>query len=127
MISNLSIIRSILIFSVYFICVTKALKFEDNGYKNLVVAISPDLTEGTDGQTIIDNIKVTIQYQSVLLENPKCWLIILMLCGVCIHNFQEWISSGSENLYTATKKNAYIASVDILIPANWLVGLTIGP
>ena len=60
MILKLSIIRSILIFSSYFIYVNKALKFEDNGYKNLVVAISPDVEEGNDGQAIIDNIKVKV-------------------------------------------------------------------
>ena len=32
---------------------------------------------------------------------------------------QEWITSGSKNLYRATNKNAYVKSVDILIPANW--------
>ena len=37
-----------------------ALRFEDNGYKDLVVSISPDIEEGTDGQLIIDNIKVAI-------------------------------------------------------------------
>lgn len=36
------------------------MKFEENGYKNLLVSISPDVEEGDDGQTIIDNIKVNI-------------------------------------------------------------------
>ena len=63
-----SIIHSIIIFSSYFVYVTKALKFEDNGYKNLVVAISPDVEEGNDGQAIIDNIKVKVYYQPVILE-----------------------------------------------------------
>ena len=65
---KLSIIYSIIIFSSYFVYVTKALKFEDNGYKNLVVAISPDVEEGNDGQAIIDNIKVKVYYQPVILE-----------------------------------------------------------
>ena len=67
---KLSFIRSIIIFSSYFVYVTKALKFEDNGYKNLVVAISPDVEEGNDGQAIIDNIKVKDYYQPVILEKP---------------------------------------------------------
>ena len=67
---KLSIIYSIIIFSSYFVYVTKALKFEDNGYKNLVVAISPDVEEGNDGQAIIDNIKVKDYYQPVILEKP---------------------------------------------------------
>ena len=67
---KLSIIYSIIIFSSYFVYVTKALKFEDNGYKNLVVAISPDVEEGNDGQAIIDNIKVKVYYQPVILEKP---------------------------------------------------------
>ena len=41
-----------------------ALRFEDNGYKDLVVSISPDIEEGTDGQLIIDNIKVAIYWFS---------------------------------------------------------------
>ena len=36
----------------------RALKFEDNGYKDLVVSISPDIEEGSNGQLIVDNIKV---------------------------------------------------------------------
>ena len=42
------------------ICSARALKFKDNGYQNLVVSISPDVEEGSDGQLIIDNIKVHI-------------------------------------------------------------------
>ena len=68
---KLSIIHSIIIFSSYFVYFTKALKFEDNGYKNLVVAISPDVEEGNDGQAIIDNIKVIILCQLVILGKLK--------------------------------------------------------
>ena len=43
------------------------MKFENNGYKNLVVSISPDVEEGSDGESIIENIKVVILNQ--LLEH----------------------------------------------------------
>ena len=33
--------------------------FENNGYKNVIVSIHPDVSE-TNGQMIIDNIKVSV-------------------------------------------------------------------
>ena len=50
----------ILVLTVFIIHRTRALKFEDNGYKDLVVSISPDIEEGSNGQLIVDNIKVRI-------------------------------------------------------------------
>ena len=60
------LILDIIVFSSLLINASKALKFENNGYKNLVVSISPDIEEGTDGEAIIENIKVVISNQ--LLE-----------------------------------------------------------
>ena len=54
------LILDIIVFSSLLINASKALKFENNGYKNLVVSISPDIEEGTDGESIIENIKVVI-------------------------------------------------------------------
>ena len=59
------LILDIVVFSSLLIDASKALKFENNGYKNLVVSISPDVEEGTDGESIIDNIKVIILNQLV--------------------------------------------------------------
>ena len=39
-----------------------AIDFENNGYKNVIVSIHPDVPE-TNGQDIIDNIKVIIDRQ----------------------------------------------------------------
>ena len=33
--------------------------YRDNSYENLLVAISPDVPQGDNGEEIIDNIKVT--------------------------------------------------------------------
>ena len=35
------------------------IEFESNGYKNVIVSIHPDVSE-TNGQMIIDNIKVSV-------------------------------------------------------------------
>ena len=61
------LILNIIVFSSLLINANKALKFENNGYKNLVVSISPDVEEGSDGESIIENIKVVILNQ--LLEH----------------------------------------------------------
>ena len=57
------LILDIIVFSSLLINASKALKFENNGYKNLVVSISPDIEEGTDGESIIENIKVVVLNQ----------------------------------------------------------------
>ena len=44
------------------------LKFEDNGYKDLVVSISPDIEEGSSGQLIVDNIKVQFSCSNISPE-----------------------------------------------------------
>ena len=35
-----------------------AIQFNDNGYHDLVISISPDVEEGQEGKLIVDNIKV---------------------------------------------------------------------
>ena len=54
------LILDIIVCSSLLVNTSKALNFENNGYKNLVVSISPDVEEGTDGESIIENIKVVI-------------------------------------------------------------------
>ena len=54
------LILDIIVCSPLLVNPSKALNFENNGYKNLVVSISPDVEEGTDGESIIENIKVVI-------------------------------------------------------------------
>ena len=57
-----------LVLTVFMIHHVRALKFEDNGYKDLVVSISPDIEEGPNGQVIVDNIKVQISCYHVFHE-----------------------------------------------------------
>ena len=40
--------------------------YRDNSYENLLVAISPDVPQGDNGEEIIDNIKVTADLKSKL-------------------------------------------------------------
>ena len=54
-----------LVLAVLMIHHARALKFEDNGYKDLVVSISPDIEEGSNGQLIVDNIKVPFSCSNV--------------------------------------------------------------
>ena len=75
-----------LVLAVLMIHHASALKFEDNGYKDLVVSISPDIEEGSNGQLIVDNIKVqfscanvypemsllTIQKNHISIRDPNC-------------------------------------------------------
>ena len=57
-----------LVLAVLMIHHASALKFEDNGYKDLVVSISPDIEEGSNGQLIVDNIKVQFSCANVSPE-----------------------------------------------------------
>ena len=57
-----------LVLAVLMIHHARALKFEDNGYKDLVVSISPDIEEGSSGQLIVDNIKVQFSCSHISLE-----------------------------------------------------------
>ena len=57
-----------LVLAVLMIHHARALKFEDNGYKDLVVSISPDIEEGSNGQLIVDNIKVQFSCANVSPE-----------------------------------------------------------
>ena len=59
---------SFLVLTVLMIHHARALKFEDNGYKDLVVSISPDIEEGSNGQLIVDNIKVQFSCTNVSSE-----------------------------------------------------------
>ena len=56
---------TLLVLAVLMIHHARALKFEDNGYKDLVVSISPDIEEGSNGQLIVDNIKVPFSCSNV--------------------------------------------------------------
>ena len=60
--------HTFLVLAVLMIHHTRALKFEDNGYKDLVVSISPDIEEGSNGQLIVDNIKVKFSCANVSPE-----------------------------------------------------------
>ena len=42
------------------------IEFESNGYKNVIVSIHPDVSE-TNGQMIIDNIKVSVLHTNYFL------------------------------------------------------------
>ena len=60
--------HTFLVLAVLMIHHARALKFEDNGYKDLVVSISPDIEEGSNGQLIVDNIKVQFSCANVSPE-----------------------------------------------------------
>ena len=54
-----------------------ALKFENNGYQDLLVTISPDVEEGANPERIIDKLKV-VQFPYFILV-LVCNLILLSL------------------------------------------------
>ena len=60
--------RNVLVLTVLMIHHASTLRFEDNGYKDLVVSISPDIEEGSSGQLIVDNIKVQFSCTNVSSE-----------------------------------------------------------
>lgn len=100
-----------LILFLSFNTIVSCLKFENNGYRDLVVSISPDLAEDQD---IIDKIKVKASPNS-----NNCTIEGSENNNQYNSSWQIWVSEGSIELFRATHKKAFIESVIILVPESW--------
>ena len=82
------------------------ISIKDNGYSDIVVAISPNVPSD-QSQLIIENIQVNIRSNSI----GNLILIFSLI--------QSMIRDASRVLYRATRYRAYFENVNILIPSSW--------
>jgi hypothetical protein len=81
----------------------------NNGYRDIVVAISPDV-KPDQANDLLDKIKVNV-YTFLLCIN-------IAKTNFCLY-FKLLITEASAVLYEATRHRSYIDSVNILIPQTW--------
>ena len=72
-----------------------AISFDRNGYKDVIVSIHPDVPE-TNGQTIVDNIKV-----SIINSMDKVFTYFVVL--ICMYIFRHFYQEEVMNSFTRQK------------------------
>ena len=91
--------------AIHYVAATRV-TLTNNGYSDLVVAISPDVPK-TEASAIIDNIKVTSSQRIKIFRIfSQFWI-------------QDMITKASSVVYVATRNRAYFKSVRILVPKEW--------
>ena len=87
--------------------VGSSISISNNGYCDIVVAISPNVEQDQAGD-LLKNIQVSFQIISINSNNIYA-----------LNVFQLMITDASSALYTATRKRSFIQSVSIVIPQSW--------
>jgi hypothetical protein len=86
---------------------------QDNGYTNIVVAISEDIVQSQDqGFAMIESLKVyKRQHLKKITYTSTLYLILL----------QELLTETSSILLVATNYTMYLKDIKILVPSTWNV------
>ena len=89
---------------------------QDNGYANIVVAISEDIVQPQDqGFAMIESLKVyKRQHKKKITFTSTLYLIL-----------QELLTETSSILLAATNYTMYLKDIKILVPSTWNVNASI--